>query len=48
VVSVLGYEAKQDKVAMAALARKRGGKMLLFAGPWLSPVTSGANVVLPC
>jgi DNA-binding MurR/RpiR family transcriptional regulator len=39
---------EQDKVAMAALARERGGKVLLFTDTWLSPVTSRADVVLPC
>ncbi|WP_030235908.1 MULTISPECIES: MurR/RpiR family transcriptional regulator [unclassified Streptomyces] len=40
------YEA--DKVAMAELARARGGKVLLFTDAWLSPVTGRADVTLPC
>ncbi|HET9379728.1 MAG TPA: MurR/RpiR family transcriptional regulator [Streptomyces sp.] len=39
---------EQDKMAMAGLVRERGGKVLLFTDTWLSPVTSRADVVLPC
>lgn len=39
---------EEDKVAMAGLVRERGGTVLLFTDTWLSPVTSRADVVLPC
>ncbi|MFE0387511.1 MurR/RpiR family transcriptional regulator [Streptomyces bungoensis] len=39
---------EQDKVVMAGLVRERGGRVLLFTDTWLSPVTSRADVVLPC
>ncbi|MET7378319.1 MurR/RpiR family transcriptional regulator [Streptomyces sp. NPDC005526] len=39
---------EDDKVAMAELARERGGKTLLFTDTWLSPVAGRADVALPC
>ncbi|MEV6247716.1 MurR/RpiR family transcriptional regulator [Streptomyces sp. NPDC051742] len=38
------YEA--DKTVIAELARERGGKVIVFTDPWLSPAAAHADVVL--
>ncbi|MET7758906.1 MurR/RpiR family transcriptional regulator [Streptomyces sp. NPDC005389] len=38
------YEA--DKTLIAELARERGGKVIVFTDPWLSPAAAHADVVL--
>ncbi|MFE8935935.1 MurR/RpiR family transcriptional regulator [Streptomyces sp. NPDC007872] len=38
------YES--DKAVIAELARERGGKVIVFTDPWLSPSASHADVVL--
>lgn len=38
------YEA--DKTVMAEMARERGGKVIVFTDPWLSPAAAHADVVL--
>ncbi|MEU7697095.1 MurR/RpiR family transcriptional regulator [Streptomyces sp. NPDC039028] len=38
------YEA--DKTLIAELARERGGKVVVFTDPWLSPAAAHADVVL--
>ncbi|MFC4494742.1 MurR/RpiR family transcriptional regulator [Streptomyces ovatisporus] len=38
---------EEDKVAMAQLAKERGGKVMLFTDSWLSPVSAHAEVVMP-
>ncbi|MFB6627056.1 MurR/RpiR family transcriptional regulator [Streptomyces sp. NPDC056374] len=35
-----------DKTAIAELARERGGKVIVFTDPWLSPAAAHADVVL--
>ncbi|MFG2310908.1 MurR/RpiR family transcriptional regulator [Streptomyces sp. NPDC048566] len=35
-----------DKTAIAELARERGGKVVVFTDPWLSPAAAHADVVL--
>ncbi|MFB8402275.1 MurR/RpiR family transcriptional regulator [Streptomyces sp. NPDC055912] len=37
---------EDDKAAIAELARERGGKVIVFTDPWLSPSASHADVVL--
>ncbi|MEU7697466.1 SIS domain-containing protein [Streptomyces sp. NPDC039028] len=37
------YEA--DKTVIAELARERGGKVIVFTDPWLSPAAAHADVV---
>ncbi|MBP2586645.1 DNA-binding MurR/RpiR family transcriptional regulator [Streptomyces sp. PvR006] len=35
-----------DKTVIAELARERGGKVIVFTDPWLSPAAAHADVVL--
>ncbi|MFE5977986.1 MurR/RpiR family transcriptional regulator [Streptomyces sp. NPDC056460] len=37
---------EDDKAAIAELARERGGKVIVFTDPWLSPSAGHADVVL--
>lgn len=37
---------EEDKTVIAELARERGGKVIVFTDPWLSPSTAYADVVL--
>ncbi|TXS33019.1 MurR/RpiR family transcriptional regulator [Streptomyces sp. ms191] len=37
---------EEDKTIIAELARERGGKVIVFTDPWLSPATAYADVVL--
>ncbi|MFJ3816488.1 MurR/RpiR family transcriptional regulator [Streptomyces sp. NPDC090056] len=37
---------EEDKTAVAELVRERGGKVVVFTDPWLSPATAHADVVL--
>ncbi|MFF3757790.1 MurR/RpiR family transcriptional regulator [Streptomyces sp. NPDC002185] len=37
---------EDDKAVIAELARERGGKVIVFTDPWLSPSASHADVVL--
>ncbi|WP_432086310.1 MurR/RpiR family transcriptional regulator [Streptomyces sp. bgisy095] len=37
---------EEDKTAVAELVRERGGKVVVFTDPWLSPATAQADVVL--
>ncbi|MER6631816.1 MurR/RpiR family transcriptional regulator [Streptomyces sp. NPDC000987] len=37
---------EEDKTIIAELARERGGKVIVFTDPWLSPAAAHADVVL--